>query len=142
MATFDHDRMPAYRVARELNAGCSRMISKLGAGRGDLADQLRRAAASVALNLAEGAGEFAPREKARFYRMARRSGTECAAVLDALVDTGQIAEGLAAPLREKAATVVAMLVLLVKAMEQAAKRQQAEPGNRRTASADRLEAPG
>ena len=34
------------------------------------------------LNIAEGAGEFAPKEKARFYRMARRSATESAAVLD------------------------------------------------------------
>jgi len=34
------------------------------------------------LNIAEGAGEFAPKEKVRFYRMARRSATESAAVLD------------------------------------------------------------
>ncbi len=47
-----------------------------------LAEQLRRAATSVCLNIAEGAGEFSPREKARFYRIARRSGTECAAILD------------------------------------------------------------
>jgi four helix bundle protein len=33
------------------------------------------------LNIAEGAGEFSPSEKARFYRMARRSATECAAIL-------------------------------------------------------------
>src|SRR5215470_17855363 len=31
---------------------------------------------------AEGAGEFAQADKARFYRMARRSGTECIAILD------------------------------------------------------------
>jgi hypothetical protein len=34
------------------------------------------------LNIAEGAGEFSTREKMRFYRMARRSATECAAILD------------------------------------------------------------
>lgn len=33
-------------------------------------------------SLAEGAGEFSGPEKARFYRMAKRSATECAAVLD------------------------------------------------------------
>lgn len=33
---------------------------------------------SPSLNIAEGAGEFAPAEKARFYRIARRSATECA----------------------------------------------------------------
>jgi four helix bundle protein len=44
-------------------------------------DQLRRAANSIPLNIAEGAGEFLPAEKARFYRMARRSATECAGQL-------------------------------------------------------------
>ena len=40
------------------------------------------AATSIPLNTAEGAGEFAANEKARFYRMAKRSATECAAILD------------------------------------------------------------
>ena len=109
--------MDAYRVARELNAGAAELASRLGPGRGDLADQLRRAASSVALNIAEGAGEFTPREKARFYRIARRSATECAAVLDALVDTRLIAAVEAEPLRNRAARIVAMLVLLARAME-------------------------
>ena len=34
------------------------------------------------MNIAEGAGEFSKGEKARFYLMAKRPGTECAAVLD------------------------------------------------------------
>ena len=51
---------------------------------GFLGDQLRRAAGSIAFNIAEGAGEYRPKEKARFYRMARRSATECASILDAL----------------------------------------------------------
>ena len=53
-----------------------------------LSDQLRRAVASIPLNIAEGAGEFAPADKARFYRMARRSATETAAVLDVLAVFG------------------------------------------------------
>jgi four helix bundle protein len=40
-------------------------------GRAYLADQLRRACTSVALNTAEGAGECAGKEKARFHRMAK-----------------------------------------------------------------------
>jgi len=34
------------------------------------------------LNIAEGAGEFSNSDKARFYRYAKRSATECAAILD------------------------------------------------------------
>src|SRR5450432_1334217 len=58
------------------------VAGELPRGRGYLADQLRRAASSIAFNIAEGAGEFAPADKARFYRMARRSATESAAILD------------------------------------------------------------
>ena len=58
------------------------IAGELPAGRAYLADQLRRAASSIPLNIAEGAGEFSRKDKARFYRMARRSATESAAVLD------------------------------------------------------------
>lgn len=34
------------------------------------------------LNIAEGAGKFAPADKAVYYTRARASATECAAVLD------------------------------------------------------------
>ena len=66
-------------------------------GHADLADQLRRASDSIALNICEGAGEFMPKEKARFYRMARRSATECVGAVDLLeakgvLDTGQVRE--------------------------------------------------
>jgi four helix bundle protein len=47
-----------------------------------LTDQLQRAGTSISLNIAEAAGEFSPNEKSRFYRMAKRSGTETAAILD------------------------------------------------------------
>ena len=79
-----------------------------------LADQLRRAALSISLNIAEGAGEFSPQDKARFYRMARRSATECAAILDAqqslrLADEKRITSG-----RELLLRIVAMLIRMTK----------------------------
>ena len=57
------------------------MAASFPTGHGDLADQLRRAANSIPLNIAEGAGEYSRQAKASFYRIALRSGTECAAVL-------------------------------------------------------------
>jgi four helix bundle protein len=56
-------------------------ITRYDEPRGHLADQLRRASSSIVLNIAEGAGEWKPLEKARFYRIALRSGTECAGIL-------------------------------------------------------------
>jgi four helix bundle protein len=37
---------------------------------------------SIPLNIAEGAGEYSRKDKARFYRIALRSATESAALLD------------------------------------------------------------
>ena len=62
-------------------AGADPLADRFPRGRAYLSDQLRRAVASIPLNIAEGAGEFAPADKAHFYRMARRSATETAAVL-------------------------------------------------------------
>ena len=59
---------------------CAAATEKMPRGHGNLTDQMKRAAASVCLNIAEGAGEYKPQEKARFYRMALRSASEVCAV--------------------------------------------------------------
>ena len=81
MDHFDFEKLDAFAVATEMVVRVDAIAQVLPAGRGYMRDQLRRAANSVPLNLAEGAGEFAPAEKARFYRIARRSATEVAAQL-------------------------------------------------------------
>jgi four helix bundle protein len=117
MADFDHERLDVYKRALDFVVAADAIRKELPAGRGALADQLDRAAVSIALNIAEGAGEFAPREKARFYRIARRSATECAAILDVaarldLVDHEQIASA-----KEQLRAMVAMLIVLGKRKE-------------------------
>jgi four helix bundle protein len=82
METFDHERLEVYQLAKEWVCASDSLIQGLPQGRAYLADQLHRAATSVLLNIAEGAGEFSKNDKCRFYRMAKRSATECAAVLD------------------------------------------------------------
>ena len=79
---FDHERLDVYRLALEFVAIANDLVESFPHGRAYLPDQLQRAATSVPLNVAEGAGEHSKRDKARFYRMARRSATECAAILD------------------------------------------------------------
>ncbi len=83
MNEFEHERLDVYQAAIQFLVLADGLAESLPRGRGYLADQLRRAASSICLNIAEGAGEFAAADKARFYRMARRSATECAAILDA-----------------------------------------------------------
>lgn len=117
MRQFDHERMEVYRQALAFVRCASSIRRELGVGRSALADQLDRASVSIALNIAEGAGEFAKTEKARFYRIARRSATECAAILDVidelkLAQAPQLRTG-----RQQLQTIVAMLIGLVKHME-------------------------
>ena len=113
MSDFAHERLDVYRVAIEFLGVSDEIASELPRGRAYLVDQLRRASLSVTLNVAEGAGEFAPADKARFYRMARRSGTECVAILDAcrilkLTDVVVLTHG-----RELLYRVVSMLTAMV-----------------------------
>ncbi len=117
MREFDHERLDVYQRALDFVAAASTIRQAVPQGCGALADQLDRAAVSIALNIAEGAGEFARREKARFYRIARRSATESAAILDVarrlgLAPSAEV-EAAKATLRE----IVPMLVRLAKRME-------------------------
>ena len=113
MNEFEHERLDVYRASVEFLAIADQIASALPRGRAYLSDQLRRAATSIPLNIAEGAGEFAPADKARFYRIARRSGTESAAILDAargmaLSSTDLLDRGRALLLR-----ITAMLTAMV-----------------------------
>ena len=82
MKQFDHEKLNAYQAAVDFVTLAGEIVRELPRGRAYLADQLHRAAVSIALNIAEGTGEFSSKDKSRFYRMARRSATECAAILD------------------------------------------------------------
>src|SRR5687767_3446368 len=108
----DHERLDVYRVALEFVVVASEVAERMPKGRAYLADQLQRAATSIVLNIAEGAGEFAPAEKARFYRIARRSATESAAVLDVCRKLNLDDAKLHAAGREHLLRIVAMLVRL------------------------------
>ena len=82
MDRFDHEKLDVYQASIEFVALSDDIVEHMPRGRAYLADQLQRAGTSIPLNIAEGAGEFSSSEKARFYRMAKRSATECAAILD------------------------------------------------------------
>ena len=111
--SFQHERLDVYRVAIELVVLADDVSNDLPRGRGYLADQLQRASTSVVLNIAEGAGEFSPKEKARFYRMARRSATESAAVLDVCRCLKLVADERYSSGREYLLRIVAMLTSMV-----------------------------
>jgi len=77
---FDNTRI--YARSLELIEATRQILERLPPGYGFLTDQLRRAAASVPLNFAEGYGRSTNKEQRRFFIIARGSVSEVAAILD------------------------------------------------------------
>ncbi len=113
MRDFVHEKLDVYKAALAFLETSDRILEEVPRGRGHLGDQLDRAATSIVLNVAEGAGEFSAAEKARFYRMARRSANECAAILDVYRARQSVSDASVAAGREWLLRIVAMLTRMV-----------------------------
>ena len=84
-------------------------LAKLPRGHAGIADQLRRAALSIPLNIAEGAGRTTKADGARHYGIARGSAMECAAIIDAFA----LLEIADAPEREAALGLLERIVAML-----------------------------
>lgn len=110
---FDHERLEVYREAVAFVGWLSALLE--GAVRvGDVKDQLDRASTSVPLNIAEGNGKYAPKDRCRFFDTAHGSALECAAGLDVLVAKGKLTPDQIRPGKERLLKIVRMLMGLIK----------------------------
>ncbi len=107
-----HEKLDVYQTAVDWVSLAQDIAEALPRGKGNLADQLQRASSSITLNIAEGAGEFSGAEKARFYRIAKRSATECAAILDVAKRRSSISDEHRGQGRSLLLRIVGMLVKL------------------------------
>ena len=106
---LDHEKLDVYQCAIQFVALAFQIIEQLPRGHSSLADQLRRAAISIPLNIAEGAGKPTGPDRARYHGIARGSAMECGAVLDVI---GLLGKDLAAEVgrgKELLVRTVAML---------------------------------
>ncbi len=88
MGIFDCERAEVYAATLDLVRECAAIRGHLPADCTELGTRLERAAIAVVLNVAKGGGELPGADKARYFRRARRSAIECAAVLDILRTLG------------------------------------------------------
>ena len=109
------DRLDVYRVALEFDAFSVHVLPRRGAAA--LRDQLTRASGSIVLNVAEGCGRFACREKAHFYLIARGSAMECAAAFDLALGRGLLSVAAHRHARGLLARIVQMLTKLARRMQ-------------------------
>jgi len=84
-AMLSFQRLEVYQRSIEFLALALEVIAELPTkGHADIADQLRRAAQSQPLNIAEGAGRTSRPDISKHYTIARGSAMECAAILDVM----------------------------------------------------------
>ena len=113
-AMLSFQRLEVYQRSIELLALALEVIAELPTkGHADIADQLRRAAQSQPLNIAEGAGRTSRPDIAKHYTIARGSAMECAAILDVMT----IQQTIKPPRYERGVdlltSVVAMLTKMI-----------------------------
>jgi len=110
---FGHEQLDVYREAIGLVAWLSLLME--GTMRiGEVKDQLDRASTSIPLNIAEGNGKYAPKDRCRFFDIAHGSALECAAGLDVLVAKTRLTREQIRPGKERLQKIVRMLIGLIK----------------------------
>lgn len=97
---LDYERLDVYKAALSFLVLSAKIIARLPVGYASFADQLKRAALSTTLNIAEGVGRRATTDRQRFFSISRGSAMECGAILDAfhalaLIDDTQFRDGKA-----------------------------------------------
>ncbi len=78
---FSFENLEVYKKAKSFNYKVNDLLNKISLNK-SAADQLNRAALSIILNIAEGSGRYAKKDKRHFYVMARGSVFECVAIFD------------------------------------------------------------
>jgi four helix bundle protein len=114
--SFGFRKLEVYHKANEFFRSAYVLGKRLKRHDGFIRSQFLRAALSIKLNIAEGSEETLPKEKARLYRIARRSAGECSALLDDIEFTLNLPVLDLEPYYEELQIIIAMLVGLDRAM--------------------------
>ena len=86
---LNHQKLEIYLVSRKLVSECYRMTQSFpGEEKYALTSQIRRAALSAHLNIAEGASRKSGQERKRFFEVSRGSLVEIDGALDIASDLG------------------------------------------------------
>ncbi|HEY5990982.1 MAG TPA: four helix bundle protein [Candidatus Udaeobacter sp.] len=112
---FDHEKLNVYQASLAFISWATELISKVDA-KAAVKDQLDRASTSIPLNIAEGNGKFAIKDRCRFLDFARGSALECAACLDVLVAKKLLDEAAVLSGKQQLFEIVSMLMGLINSL--------------------------
>ena len=110
---FCHEKLEVYRKSVEFLKEVITVMRLLPNGNSDIINQLRRAATSISLNIAEGAGKTGVSDKKRYYSIARGSTLECAAIFDLLKACNLVDENVLKNPTDLLSSLAAMLSKLI-----------------------------
>ena len=106
---LSHEKLDVYQKSIQFLAIAMSVIDSLPRGNATLADQFRRAALSVPLNIAEASGRTGIADNARHFAISRGSALECAAIIDACKVMGFIDQTIFQRAKTLLFAIVAML---------------------------------
>ena len=109
---FNHEKLRCYGMALDVAKSMPALITSWPTGSHYLADQLRRAVASIVLNISEGNAKKSLKDRARFFAIARGSAAESAAAIDIASALRLIAEKDALYIKDRLLQIVKMLYKL------------------------------
>ena len=119
--------LTVWKKAHELTLGVFRATQRVKRGEfPGLVPQLRRAAASIPTNIAEGCGHFGQREFARFLQMAMASASELEYLLLLTTELGMLSPRAYAALESQVKEVKRMLTSLIQRVRADVERQADE----------------
>jgi four helix bundle protein len=114
---FMFEKLEVYQKAVSLADTVAELIQEFPRGFGFLADQLNRAALSIATNLAEGNGRFTKPDRKNFFTIARGSVQECVPLLEIARRRGMIDESKHNALKQELETIAKMVSGLINGIE-------------------------
>ena len=114
---FMFEKLNVYQKAIDFADRITALTQHFPRGYGFLADQLNRAALSIAANIAEGNGRFTKADRKNFFGIARGSVQECVPLLELAKRRELIDETVNAELRSNLEEIAKMLSGLINGLE-------------------------
>ena len=112
------ENLEVYKKAFSINQKVYRFLKHNTSIARYMRDQLGRASLSIQLNIAEGSGRFAKKDRRNFFVMARSSALECASIVEFLVAEQEIAVEFHHELRGGYEEISKMLYTMIKNLEE------------------------
>lgn len=114
---FPFEKLDVYQRAVGLAEAVEEPAEATARGQFHMTSQLRRAALSISLNIAEGSGRWHTKDKKQFYLIARGSAYECVPVLQVMRKRHLIDDPAYNHLRNEIERIAQMLTKLIQSLK-------------------------